>query len=155
MVFYWTMGLVSGIYNNMLSGIRVFSSDLVWRQILSDLNAVVLDMPSATDINLDNVDIPMPISAQELKALLIRAGDNTGILNTVFGRPVSLSNLQSQIIATLYNTGGLSLSQLKSALGYAPDTSTHAVDTAIYQLRKMFGHEFIINDNGVYRLGRI
>lgn len=139
----------------MLSGIRVFSSDLVWRQILSDLNAVVLDMPSATDINLDKVDIPMPISAQELKALLIRAGDNTGILNTVFGRPVSLSNLQSQIIATLYNTGGLSLAHLKGALGYAPDTSTHAVDTAIYQLRKMFGHEFIINDNGVYRLGRI
>lgn len=155
MVFYWTMGLVSGIYNNMLSGIRVFSSDLVWRQILSDLNAVVLDMPSATDINLDNVDMPTPISAQELKALLIRAGDNTDILNTVFGRPVSLSNLQSQIIATLYNTGGLSLSHLKGALGYAPDTSTHAVDTAIYQLRKMFGHEFIINDNGVYRLGRI
>ena len=155
MVFYWTMGLVSGIYNNMLSGIRVFSSDLVWRQILSDLNAVVLDMPSATDINLDNVDIPMPISAQELKALLIRAGDNTDILNTVFGRPVSLSNLQSQVIATLYNTGGLSLSHLKSALGYAPDTSTHAVDTAIYQLRKMFGHEIIINDNGVYKLGRI
>ena len=139
----------------MLSGIRVFSSDLVWCQILSDLNAVVLDMPSATDINLDNVDIPTPISAQELKALLIRAGDNTDILNTVFGRPVSLSNLQSQIIATLYNTGGLSLSHLKVALGYAPDTSTHAVDTAIYQLRKMFGHEFIINDNGVYRLGRI
>ena len=149
------MGLVSGIYNNMLSGIRVFSSDLVWRQILSDLNAVVLDMPSATDINLDNVDMPTPISAQELKALLIRAGDNTDILNTVFGRPVSLSNLQSQIIATLYNTGGLSLAHLKGALGYAPDTSTHAVDTAIYQLRKMFGHEFIINDNGVYRLGRI
>ncbi len=139
----------------MLSGVRVFSSDHIWRQILSDLNANVLDAVGATDLNLDTLHIPVPVSCLELKAIILGAGDNTHILNRVFRRRVSLSGLQSRIVVALYQTGGMRLNELKDTLGYAPDTSTHAVDTAIYQLRRMFGHEFIINNDGVYKLGRI
>ena len=139
----------------MLSGIRVFSSDIVWRQILADLNAVVLDAPHATDINLDNLELGLPASVLDLKTLLVQAGENNHVLEQIFGHKVSLSRLQTQIVIVLYQTGGACTNELKKALGYAPDTSTHAVDTAIYQLRKTFGHEFIINNNGVYKLGRI
>ncbi len=139
----------------MLSGIRIFSSDTVWRQILTDLNAVVLDTPCVTDLNLDDLDISLPISAIGLKALIIKAQDNQHILDQIFKRSVSLSWVQAQIVVALFQSGGMCLNDLKVALGYAPSASTHAVDTAIYQLRKMFGREFIINNNGVYQLGRV
>ena len=139
----------------MLTGIRVFSSDPIWRQILADLNACVLDSPGKMDINLDDMDVVVPTSAVRLKAALLSANDISSILKAVFGRSVSLSRIQSQIVSALYSSDGLSASQLKSALGYAADTTTHAVDTAIYQLRKVYGHDFIINQDGVYKLGTV
>ena len=61
----------------------------------------------------------------------------------------------TQILVCLYKTGGMTALQLKDALGYAPNASTHAVDTAIYQLRRMYGREFIQNNNGVYCIGEL
>ena len=139
----------------MLTGIRVFSSDPIWRQILADLNACVLDSPGEMGANLDEMDLETPFSPVGLKASLLSANDISSILNSVFGRPVSLSQIQSQIVSALYSSDGLSASQLKSALGYAADTTTHAVDTAIYQLRKVYGRDFIINQDGVYKLGTV
>ena len=83
------------------------------------------------------------------------AMDNTSIINRVLGENVHLSRLPSQIITILYKTGGVSSADLKIALGYAADTNTHTVDTAICALRKTYGRDFIQNENGVYKLGRI
>ena len=139
----------------MLTGVRVFTSDNIWRQILADLNATVLDAPSLTDLNLDEIDICTPISPIDLKAALLAACDNSRILGEFFGEPVSLPYILGKVVVALYKSGGMTALELKSALGYAADTSTHTVDTAIYQLRRKFGREFILNSNGVYKLGGI
>ena len=140
---------------NMLSGIRIYTSDIVWRQILGDLGATVLDTPSLMDINFDSVETSGVLNALELKALLLNAADNNDILSKIFGKHTLLPHLQTQILVCLYKTGGMTALQLKDALGYAPNASTHAVDTAIYQLRRMYGREFIQNNNGVYCIGEL
>ena len=139
----------------MLNGIRIYSADIFWRNILSDLGATVLDSPSATDLNFDSLNIIMPISPIQLKATLLDAADYSNIIRKIFGTPVRLSNLHTQIVVQLYKSGGMNATTLKSVLGYSADAATHTVDTAIYQLRKMFGRDFIINDNGVYRIGKL
>lgn len=139
----------------MLTGIRIYSSDTIWRQILTDLNATVLDAPSATDLNLDDMDVPCPINMLQLRSLILSAADNSDVLKNVFGGAVALPRLQTQIVVALYKSGGMTSAQLKGALGYAANTSTHTVDTAIYNLRRVYGRDFIINTNGVYSLGRI
>ena len=139
----------------MLKGVRIYSGDIFWRNILTDLGATVLDAPNSTDLNFDSLNIVMPVSPMQLKAALLDAGDYTNIVHKVCGKNVRLSNLHTQIVVNLYKSGGMSGETLKSALGYSADAATHTVDTAIYQLRKMFGHEFIVNDNGVYRIGKL
>ena len=139
----------------MLSGIRVYSADGVWRSILRDLGATVLDAPTNMDVNLDSLDVPMPISLLDLKTALINAADNSNTIRKVFGKNVCLSNLHSRIVVQLYKSGGMNATELKNALGYSPYAATHTVDTAIYQLRKMYGHDFIVNENGVYRIGKL
>lgn len=144
-----------GYCDNMLTGIRIFTSDAVWRQILGDLNATVLESPGYMDVNLDDIEFDGPISPMELKARIIAALDMSEMIHRIFGRAVSLSRPQAKIVVALYKSGGMTSDELKVALGYAHDTATHAVDTAIYQLRKTFGHDFIINSKGVYSLGRV
>ena len=139
----------------MLDGIRIYSADTVWREILRDLGATVLDSPNNVDINLDAMNISMPVSVLELKAALIDASDNSKIIREIFGGTTRLSNLHTQIIVRLYKSGGMSANDLKTALGYSIDATTHTVDTAIYQLRKIYGRNFIINENGVYRIGKL
>lgn len=139
----------------MLTGIRIYSSDVVWRHILADLNAVVLDAPDTAEVNLDDISLDIPVSALDLKAVILSALDNTKILQDVFGKAVYLPQLQAQIVVWLYKTGGLSLEALKKVLGYMPNMTTHAVDTAIYQLRKNYGKDFIQNKNGVYIIGKL
>lgn len=139
----------------MLTGIRIYSSDVVWRNILADLNAVVLDAPDTAEVNLDDISLEIPVSALDLKAVILSALDNTKILQDIFGKAVYLPQLQAQIVVWLYKTGGLSLNALKKVLGYMPNMTTHAVDTAIYQLRKNYGKDFIQNKNGVYIIGKL
>lgn len=139
----------------MLTGIRVFASDLVWQDILKQMNATMVDDPSLADANLDNMQIDVPVTPMQLKSLIISESDNSKVLNTVFGRPVRLSALQTQIVVKLFKSGGMSAEKLKVALGYAQNTKTHAVDTAIYGLRKLYGRNFIKNDNGVFKLGEL
>lgn len=140
---------------SMLAGIRIYTSDSVWRQIFSDLNATVLDSPFSADLDFDDIILKKPISPIELKSLILSAIDNTYLLREIFGSDVSLSRIQAQIVVLLYKNGGLSTSQLKQALGYPSDVATHSIDTAIYQLRKKYGHSFIENNGGVYRLGKL
>ena len=155
MVFLLDNLLCIHYHYNMLSGIRIYTSDIVWRQILGDLGAHVLDTPSVTDINFDDLEISDVLTPMELKTILVNASDNSAILSRIFGKNVVLPYLQGQILVCLYKTGGMTINQLKDALGYAPDASTHTVDTAIYQLRRMYGREFIINNNGAYSIGKL
>lgn len=139
----------------MLNGIRIYASDEIWRQILGDLGAVVLDDTGGADVNFDALNISGSVSVLELKSLILAALDNTDILQTVFKGPVSIPRMQARIVSLLYKTGGMRSDEIKAAMGYSPNTATHTVDTAIYQLRRAYGRDFIINDNGVYRLGKL
>ncbi|MCQ2599690.1 MAG: DUF3124 domain-containing protein [Alphaproteobacteria bacterium] len=139
----------------MFDGIRIFSSDVFWRQILVDLGAVVLDVPNTADVNMDVLDIPRPVDIMDLQIAVLNAMDRSKIIRKIFGRPVSLSPMQEQIIAILDKSGGVGANDLKVALGYSPDASTHAVDTAIYQLRHKYGRDFILQNDGIYTIGRI
>ncbi len=139
----------------MFNGLRIYSSDTVWRQILTDLGAAVLDVPTTTDVNLDNLELPSPVTLLELKGAILAAMDNTQIITDLLGTGVIVPPFHQQIIASLYKSGGMSMTELKGALGYMPDVTTHAVDTAIYQIRKIHGHEFIHNDGGIYKIGHV
>ncbi len=139
----------------MLRGIRIYTSDDAWRQILTDLGATVLDTPDASGIQFDSLGIEMPISGLGLKSAILGANDSGHILKKIFGTAPKLPHLQSQIIVLLYKTGGMGNDELKSALGYAPGIATHTIDNAIYQLRRKYGHEFIKNENGVYKIGKL
>ena len=97
----------------------------------------------------------MPISPIQLKAALLDAADSSNIIRKIFGTNVRLSNLHTQIVVQLYKSGGMNAATLKSVMGYSADAATHTVDTAIYQLRKLYGHDFIINENGVYKIGKL
>ena len=139
----------------MLKGVRIYVSDTIWRQILTDFGATVLDAPNSTDINFDNLEIHGVLSPFELKSLILGANDEGRILRTVFGSDTALPRIQAQIVVALYKSGGMTGNELKTALGYAPNVTTHTIETAIYQLRRAFGRTFIQNTNGVYRLGKL
>ncbi|MBR3930896.1 MAG: winged helix-turn-helix domain-containing protein [Alphaproteobacteria bacterium] len=139
----------------MFTGIQIFSSDPIWRQIFSDLNATVHEKPSISVINFDDLSVPPSVGLLELKSLILDAADIGRVLYEIFGKNVSLPQIQSQLLVLLYKSGGMTANQLKHALGYAPDAATHTVDTAIYQLRKTYGHNFIRNTKGVYSIGEL
>lgn len=141
----------------MLTGVRIFSADNVWRQILAELGADIDTDAKIADVNFDLLidKLPKPIPVQNLRVAIMGAMDNTDIVAHVLGADAHLSRLPAQIVALLFKTGGLSGADLKAALGYAPNATTHTVDTAICALRKTYGRDFIKNDNGVYRLGRV
>ena len=139
----------------MLSGIKIFASDPVWQQILAELGANPIADSVLCDVNLDDLHLRSSISITELKSIIIAKMNNTEIMDAIFGKPVSLSPTQARIVTLLYKSGGMSVNDLKMALGYAPDTTTHSVETAIYGLRKLYGHDFIKNTNGIFTLGRV
>lgn len=139
----------------MLSGIRIYTSDELWRQILTDLNATVTDTPGLADVNLDSLDIIMPTTPVALKAAILSAMADADVMRRIFGRDVVLARVPARIVALLDKNGGMSVAELKDALGYSRDASTHVVDTAIYQLRRMFGRDFIRNKDGMYYIGEI
>ncbi len=139
----------------MFNGLRIYSGDSVWRQILTDLGADVLDAPRPSDINLDDIALDTPVTLLELKTAILAALDNSQIITELLGVGVMPPPLHQQIIVALHKSGGMSMSELKDALGYSPAAATHAVDTAIYQIRKNHGHEFILNEDGVYKIGHI
>lgn len=140
---------------HMFTGIQIFSSDPIWRQIFSDLNATVHENPSISVINFDDLSVPPSVGLLELKSLILDAADIGRVLYEIFGKNVSLPQIQSQLLVLLYKSGGMTANQLKHALGYAPEAATHTVDTAIYQLRKTYGHNFIRNTKGVYSIGEL
>jgi len=141
----------------MLNGIRIFTTDDTWRKILIDLGATVVDCPGVTDIRFDKLGIKSPALALDIKSAILDTinHNHQKIINRVFGKNVILPRLQMQIVTLLVETGGMTASDLRSVLGYSPDVATHTIDTAIYQLRKTYGRDFIKNDNGKYIIGKL
>lgn len=142
--------------DKMLQGVKIFSSDPIWRNILSELGAMVSDAPNAAYLDFDSLGLSYPATPIAIQTAIQNAIDgNIQLLQNIFGRAVQLPRVQAQIVILLHKTGGISASDLRVALGYSPTATTHALDTAIYQLRKTFGRDFIINENGIYKLGRV
>ncbi len=139
----------------MLDGIRIFSSDDVWREILRDMGATVVDAMVPGVVNMDAIAPNGPVTMDALKNLILENLDNAKILRSVFGDNVPvLSDVQEGVIVALVRSGGMSGAALKHALDYMP-ISTHAIDTAIYNLRKLYGRDFIVLENGVYKIGSV
>lgn len=139
----------------MLDNVKIYTSDTVWRQILSDLGAVIVDSANVADVVFDDIKTDAPMSVMELQNIILSNVDNSDIIRRVFGDDVKLSNLQRRLIVLLYKNPDITMRDLKTALGLSPDMTTHAVETAIYQLRKIYGHDIIENTNGKYKIGRI
>jgi len=139
----------------MLHGIRIHTKDNMWCKILTDFGAAVTDDSNIADIDLDSLNIPEQVTPLELKSIILNSIDNkqNEILKKVFKKTVKLPRLQMYIVVLLFKTGGMSITDLKNVLGYSPDIATHTIDTAIYQLRKVYGHDFIKNENGKYFIG--
>ena len=140
---------------SMLENIKVYASDECWKHILADLGATIVDRPNMADVVFDDINIVTPVSVQELCGLVFSNKNNTDVIRNVFNRDIVLPELQHKIVVLLYKNPDMTLCDLKNALGILPDVSSHAVETAIYQLRKKYGHDFILNSNGKYKIGRI
>ena len=137
----------------MLENIKIFASDTNWQHVFVDLGAILVDSPNAADVVFDDIKIKAPISIDGLKSAIFSAMENQDIISKVFGRNVVLSKLQHKIIVMLYKNPNLTMSDMKEKLGFMPDVATHAVENAIYQIRKTYGHSLIQNVNGKYKIG--
>ena len=139
----------------MLENIKIYTSDAYWKSILTDLGASVVDSPNVADVIFDDVKIKTPISVDELKTYILSQFENKDIIMSVFGDDIVLPKLQHKIIVALYNNPNITMRELKDMLGVLPDVSTHAVENAVYQLRKTYGCDIIKNEDGKYSIGRI
>ncbi|MBR5904110.1 MAG: hypothetical protein IKZ49_01085 [Alphaproteobacteria bacterium] len=135
--------------------IKVYTKDQYWNHILTDLGVDVVSEPSTADVVFDDIDIQTPISAVNLQNILINAANNADVIKSIFGKDVFLPSLQHKIVVLIYKNPCINIKDLKSALGIAPDISTHSVENAIYQLRKNYGRDFILNADGGYKIGSI
>lgn len=139
----------------MLKSIKIYTSDTYWNHILKELGADIVDSPNVADVVFDDLVIDAPVYVGELRNIILSNVDNNEIIHNVFGTNVNISQLQRKIIVMLYKNPNINMNQLKDLLGMSPDVSSHAVETAIYQLRKIYGHDIIINENGKYKIGKI
>ena len=139
----------------MMEKIKIYTSDKYWNRILMDLGACVVDSSDVADVIFDDINFNAPISVDELQNIILSVFNNNDIIRDVFRRDVVLPELQRKIIVALYKNPNIQISELKMAVGLSPDITTHSVENAIYRLRKTYGHDFIINENGGYKIGRI
>ena len=139
----------------MLDNIKIYASDKYWNRILTDLGACLVDNADSADVIFDDIDIIAPVSVDDLQDFILAQFNNTEIINNVFGQDIVLPELQRIIVVVLYKNPGIQMRELKLAVGLSSDIATHSVENAIYQLRKTFGRDFILNENGGYKIGRI
>ena len=139
----------------MLENIKIYTSDKYWQHIFADLGADVVDSSDIADVVFDDIDIKTPISVDDLKSTIFSCLDNQDIITTLFGKYILLPKLQHKIIINLYKNPNITMRELKDKLGVLPDLTTHTVENAIYQLRKNYGHDFIQNINGKYKIGQL
>lgn len=139
----------------MLNNIKIYTADKFWNRILGDLDANLVDTPDVADVLFDDIQTDVPISVDDLQNLILVRFNSNDIIVSVFGHDVILPELQRKIVIALYKNPDIQMRELKLAVGFLPDITTHSVENAIYQLRKKYGHDFILNKNGGYKIGRI
>lgn len=139
----------------MLENIKVYTSDKYWNHIFSDLGVTLVDSPNLADVNFDDIELNEPISVDDLQSLILEYFEQSDIMRNVFGRDVVLPKLQHKIIVVLYNHPNITMHELKDLIGVLPDMTTHAVENAVYQLRKVYGYDIIQNIDGRYKIGRV
>ena len=139
----------------MLKNIKIYTSDIYWNHILTGLGADVVDSPNIADVMFDDLQFDAPVYIGDLKNIILSSLDNFDIIKKIFGKNVVLSQLQRKIIVMLYKNPNVNMNDLKSLIGVSPNVTMHAVETAIYQLRKIYGRDFIVNNNGKYKIGKI
>ena len=139
----------------MLENIKIYASDKIWNHILTDLGANVVDSKNIADVVFDDIGIKAPVSVPELHALIMDAYENKDIIRAVFGFDVVLPKLAHKIIVFLYKNPNITMRELKDLIGVSPELTTHAVENAVYQLRKTYGCDIIQNIDGKYKIGRI
>ena len=144
-----------GYGKTMLGDIKIYSSDKFWNQIFTDLGISVAENADVADVIFDDIDIKMPISVIDLKNAVFTYLDNSDVVRSVFGANILLPVLQHKIIITLSKKPDITMAELKLLIGLSPDITTHTVENAIYQLRKKYGHDIILNINGKYRIGQL
>lgn len=137
----------------MLENVKIYASDEYWKHILADLGATIVDNANMADVVFDDINVVVPISATDLCGLVFSNMNNSEIIRQVFGTDVILPTLQHKIVVLLYKNPNISMGDLKKAVGVLPGVSSHAVETAVYQLRKKYGHDFIVNTDGKYKIG--
>lgn len=142
-----------GYGKGMLGDIKIYSSDKFWNQIFTDLGIAVAENADVADVVFDDIDIKMPISVIDLKKSVFAYLDNSDVIRKVFGKNVLLPALQYKIVVTLYKKPDITMAELKRLIGLSPDITTHTVENAIYQLRKKYGRDIILNINGKYKIG--
>ncbi|MCL2737745.1 MAG: hypothetical protein FWE17_02700 [Alphaproteobacteria bacterium] len=138
----------------MLSGITFYTEDKIWAQILTDLGAASASRTVA-DLIFNPVDFSEPMSGLELKSKIVAQIDEARkrAVRRACKADANVSMANAKIITLLERAGaaGVSAADLRISCGYAPDANSHAIDTAIYALRKQFGTDFIKTENGRYR----
>ena len=139
----------------MLDNIKIYSSDRYWQHIFADLGAIVVDNQNTADVVFDDVATNAPVYVDDLKKIIFECLDYHDVIIAVFGHYIILPQLQRKIVVLLYKNPDMNMAELKDALGVLPDVATHAVENAIYQLRKKYGHDFILNENGKYKIGHL
>jgi len=144
-----------GYCDNMINNVKIYVSDKYWNQILGDLGCCIVETPGAADVVFDDLDIKTPITVVDLENTIFNYMNNTDTIRRIFGENVILPTLQHKIVVLLYKNPNMTMADIKSALGISPDVTSHVVENAIYQLRKKYGHKFIENTNGKYKIGRI
>ncbi len=127
----------------MLCDIKFWTNDAVWSRILSDLGALRVNEKSSADL----------IFTQPSKKL-----------NLVELQSFILENIQKNENKILERIAGENYKELTGSMRkliidlsrgpVAPYTNSHSLDTTVYNLRKIFGRDFIINEDGKYKLGK-
>ena len=139
----------------MFENTKIYATDAFWQHILSDLGAAVVDNKKMADVVFDDIDVSLPMSIAHLKSVILNRKDNQDIIQNIFGKYTILPVLQHKIIVTLYKNPDITIAELKELLGVLPNMTTHTVENAIYQLRKIYGHDFIKNVKGKYTIGQL
>lgn len=139
----------------MAENIKVYATDEYWQHIFADLGVSVVDSPKTADVLFDDTNEALPISVTKLKAIIFNSVDNHDIICDIFGKYIVLPTLQHKVIVALYKNPNISINELKEIIGVLPNITTHTVENAIYQLRKTYGHDFILNVGGKYKIGRV
>ncbi|MCL2017255.1 MAG: hypothetical protein FWG80_00565 [Alphaproteobacteria bacterium] len=139
----------------MLTGITFWTDDEIWRGILTDLGASFV-ASDAADLIFNPKEYAGVMNLLELKSKIMADIDTllTRAVHRTKGKNPNLSRYQAKIITLLERAGGAGVraDTLRAAMGYSPGVNTRALDTAIYNLRKIFGTDFIKTENGKYKL---